>query len=70
MPPFAEMQAERAGRMLAELSEESLDSAMDYIAWLRHREAEEDQKDIACYLDRRDEPEISLEALTQKLGRA
>ena len=70
MPSFAGVQAEHVSQMLEGLSRESLNSAMDYIAWLRHREEEEDREDIACYLERRDEPEISLEALKRKLGQA
>ena len=70
MSPLAEAQADHVSRMLEGLSGESLNSAMDYIAWLRHREEEEDQEDIACYLDRRDEPEVSLDALRRKLAQA
>ena len=46
--------------MLAGLSEESLASAMDYIGYLRHLEEQEDEEDIACYLERKDEPTVPL----------
>ncbi|MBQ9526285.1 MAG: hypothetical protein IJR68_01630 [Fretibacterium sp.] len=64
--PVAEVQAELTN-LLGTLSEESLHSAIDYVTWLRHLEEEEDRDDIACYLERRNEPEISLEELRQKL---
>ena len=64
--PVAEVQ-ENLTDMLGALSEESLDKAMDYINWLRYLEAEEDREDIACYLERRDESEITLDELKQKL---
>ena len=64
--PVAEARVELTG-LLNSLSEESLSSAIDYIAWLRHLDEEEERDDIACYLERRDEPEVTLDELKQKL---
>jgi len=57
-----------AVRMLEELSEDSLASAMDYIAFLRSIEEREDKEDIACYLERREETTTSLVEVREKLG--
>lgn len=57
-----------AVRMLEELSEDSLSSAMDYIAFLRSIEEREDKEDIVCYLERRVEPTIPLAEVRKKLG--
>ena len=54
--------------MLEELSEDSLASAMDYIAFLRSIEEREDKEDIACYLERREETTTSLVEVREKLG--
>lgn len=62
-------QTQRAAvQMLEELSEDSLASAMDYIAFLRSIEEHEDKEDIACYLERREETTLSLSEVRKKLG--
>ena len=67
--PLSLTQTQRtAVKMLEELSEDSLASAVDYIAFLRLIEEREDEEDIACYLERREETTISLAEVRKKLG--
>ena len=67
--PLSLTQTQRtAVKMLEELSEDSLASAVDYIAFLRSIEEREDEEDIACYLERREGTTISLAEVREKLG--
>ena len=50
------------------LREESADKIFSYAAFLRHVERLEDEEDIKCHFERRDEPTHSMEEVKRDLG--
>ena len=50
------------------LCDENADKIFSYAAFLRHAERLEDDEDIKCYLERKDEPTYSIEEIKRDLG--
>ena len=55
-------------KIIDDLREENADKVFSYAAFLRSIEHLEDEEDIKCYFERRDEPEYTLEEVKRSLG--
>ena len=53
--------------LINDLCEENADKIFSYAAFLRHMELLEDEEDLKCYFERKDEPTYSMEEVKRGL---